>query len=541
MVRGPRQLCLPIMCLVDDPCCGSGVNATMPTEILQAGLRTGWSPYRFFGNYDSEASAALVVKDVVSAIRRRVPSSPAAIRVGCVVEAAPAAVRRPLPSSPAAAIRVGCVVDAAPDAFGHAFAAAAAPGARFRGTVVARGEDDAEDDADGVAASRRVWRIKYADDGEVWSTAEEHLTLVRDAPPAKGARSKVLVSARAPWAVAAVSVSATLADARTDGLCGGSCPNCRLSHGPCQVFLKPTGLCVRIKRPRAPRRGGLRSAAPARPPASRCEDLSGPPSVLVPLPRVTCARCWKTRIIPSGRAIDDTSWTCSDAGDDWFGPNSTIRLSCRTPQCSEMTTRCHCHHLNKLRGITRTLPDGKVENYCGIVSFVRRLNGFGHVSVRAQVIAVMRAVEQGFPFMGSFFAWARSDCVYCAASTHPERMLLCDGCDAEAHYHCAGFAAVPEGDWFCDACVVNPKRRRVVEGGESRAPGEPRVAISPTAAEPGVPHPPAAAAPPGLGLAAPAPPPALLGTYPPHSAPPRPGPARLLRPLLLQKYRAKLA
>ena len=31
-------------------------------------------------------------------------------------------------------------------------------------------------------------------------------------------------------------------------------------------------------------------------------------------------------------------------------------------------------------------------------------------------------------------------------------MLLCDGCENEAHLACAGLSHVPEGEWFCSSC-----------------------------------------------------------------------------------------
>ena len=74
--------------------------------------------------------------------------------------------------------RIGAVVEASPVAFGRAFADQAPAGTVYRGMVVGRDEDD----DNGVAEGRRVWRVLYDDDDTVWPTAQEHLTPVRARP-----------------------------------------------------------------------------------------------------------------------------------------------------------------------------------------------------------------------------------------------------------------------------------------------------------------------------------------------------------------------
>ena len=71
--------------------------------------------------------------------------------------------------------RIGAVVEASPVAFGRAFADQAPAGTVYRGMGVGRDEDD----DNGVAEGRRVWRVLYDDDDTVWPTAQEHLTPVR--------------------------------------------------------------------------------------------------------------------------------------------------------------------------------------------------------------------------------------------------------------------------------------------------------------------------------------------------------------------------
>lgn len=43
-------------------------------------------------------------------------------------------------------------------------------------------------------------------------------------------------------------------------------------------------------------------------------------------------------------------------------------------------------------------------------------------------------------------------CVCCNRGDREETLLLCDGCDRGFHCECIGLPAVPDGDWFCNAC-----------------------------------------------------------------------------------------
>ena len=49
-----------------------------------------------------------------------------------------------------------------------------------------------------------------------------------------------------------------------------------------------------------------------------------------------------------------------------------------------------------------------------------------------------------------------SGCRVCSAQTHPEKILLCDGCDAQYHTFCLTpqLQHVPAGDWYCPDCVA---------------------------------------------------------------------------------------
>ena len=56
-------------------------------------------------------------------------------------------------------------------------------------------------------------------------------------------------------------------------------------------------------------------------------------------------------------------------------------------------------------------------------------------------------------------------CMVCDLSSDAELILLCDGCDNEAHLACVGLTQVPAGDWFCSSCG-NHERSRAAEAAE---------------------------------------------------------------------------
>ncbi|CAN0483194.1 unnamed protein product, partial [Hapterophycus canaliculatus] len=37
-------------------------------------------------------------------------------------------------------------------------------------------------------------------------------------------------------------------------------------------------------------------------------------------------------------------------------------------------------------------------------------------------------------------------------------LICCDGCDAVYHPECVGISVVPDGDWFCPACVLAKRK-----------------------------------------------------------------------------------
>ena len=53
-------------------------------------------------------------------------------------------------------------------------------------------------------------------------------------------------------------------------------------------------------------------------------------------------------------------------------------------------------------------------------------------------------------------------CMVCGLSSDVHLILLCDGCNNEAHMACVGLSQVPAGDWFCSTCRPPSKLARTV-------------------------------------------------------------------------------
>ena len=45
-----------------------------------------------------------------------------------------------------------------------------------------------------------------------------------------------------------------------------------------------------------------------------------------------------------------------------------------------------------------------------------------------------------------------TSCMVCGLTSDPFIVLLCDGCENEAHLACVGLSHVPDGEWFCSSC-----------------------------------------------------------------------------------------
>ena len=53
--------------------------------------------------------------------------------------------------------------------------------------------------------------------------------------------------------------------------------------------------------------------------------------------------------------------------------------------------------------------------------------------------------------------WVTSQrCNVCLSALGDQSMLVCDGCDELYHMHCLNppLEEIPDGDWYCDACVA---------------------------------------------------------------------------------------
>ena len=59
-----------------------------------------------------------------------------------------------------------------------------------------------------------------------------------------------------------------------------------------------------------------------------------------------------------------------------------------------------------------------------------------------------------------------TSCMVCGLTSDPFIVLLCDGCDNEAHLACVGLSHVPDGDWFCSSC--RPRGRSQTKATRSR-------------------------------------------------------------------------
>ena len=59
-------------------------------------------------------------------------------------------------------------------------------------------------------------------------------------------------------------------------------------------------------------------------------------------------------------------------------------------------------------------------------------------------------------------------CMVCGLASDPFLVLLCDGCENEAHLACAGLSHVPDGEWFCSSCC-RPRHHKRAKAAHSRA------------------------------------------------------------------------
>ncbi|KAL4858297.1 PHD and RING finger domain-containing protein [Chlorella vulgaris] len=77
----------------------------------------------------------------------------------------------------------------------------------------------------------------------------------------------------------------------------------------------------------------------------------------------------------------------------------------------------------------------------------------------------------------AFQEWIEElSCMVCGGGENDDLLLLCDGCDRACHTYCAGLAGIPEGEWFCEVCVLSRGNRpqRLRPPVASRAAARPR-------------------------------------------------------------------
>jgi hypothetical protein len=67
--------------------------------------------------------------------------------------------------------------------------------------------------------------------------------------------------------------------------------------------------------------------------------------------------------------------------------------------------------------------------------------------------------------MGSTY---EEDCPPAAGGdAHGHEVILCDGCNGEAHLRCLGLAAVPTADWHCATCAARLASAKDARGGQA--------------------------------------------------------------------------
>ena len=77
-----------------------------------------------------------------------------------------------------------------------------------------------------------------------------------------------------------------------------------------------------------------------------------------------------------------------------------------------------------------------------------------------------------------------TSCMVCGLTSDPFIVLLCDGCENEAHLACVGLSHVPDGEWFCSSC--RPRGHNQTKATRPRtAPTKPASHSNDTRREPG--------------------------------------------------------
>ncbi|GAB2299136.1 hypothetical protein Dimus_033208 [Dionaea muscipula] len=104
----------------------------------------------------------------------------------------------------------------------------------------------------------------------------------------------------------------------------------------------------------------------------------------------------------------------------------------------------------------------KVESRCPLCKCrfrrIRRMRRDGSfISDRAVEVPIRDQIYDPFGDMSTEDTdpYARIKCSVCRGTADESLLILCDLCDTAVHTYCIGLGAtVPEGDWYCDDCVV---------------------------------------------------------------------------------------
>ncbi|KAI9240353.1 hypothetical protein MVEG_08730 [Podila verticillata NRRL 6337] len=107
---------------------------------------------------------------------------------------------------------------------------------------------------------------------------------------------------------------------------------------------------------------------------------------------------------------------------------------------------------------------------------VRPLEGLTMLGVSAGLGQTLLLCKPGQDKLQDMPKWPVLDvedhCIECLSAEDEDSMLLCDKCDSGTHLHCTvpRLQAVPDVDWFCQACTLAKERNKTKQAGDSVVP-----------------------------------------------------------------------
>lgn len=156
------------------------------------------------------------------------------------------------------------------------------------------------------------------------------------------------------------------------------------------------------------------------------------------------------------------TWTCEE--------RITILSSLCIILRNTSTCRDHLHRINTDCDKLVKLCDRSNFREADFMSLVKELCGDSGVAYCRNLLDGVGNVDESSN-NPSFVTEGR--CILCNTSTYEEDMqenpdesiskdiLLCDGCNAEAHLRCLGLGAIPNSSWFCSNCLSRQSKREV--------------------------------------------------------------------------------